>query len=75
MQGQGTFLSADELQVLTGYVASKQQAAYLDRQGIKHLINAAGKVIVLRKHIEAALGMRPETRKEEAPSEPNWGAI
>lgn len=49
------FLNAAELLTLTGRRRPLAQAVALKRMGIRHSINAAGHVVVLRAHVERRL--------------------
>lgn len=40
------FLTDAELQELTGYVKRSKQIAWLTRNGVPHLVNAAGRPVV-----------------------------
>lgn len=54
------FLTAAELQQLTGYVKSSKQIQWLTRHGVPHLVNAAGRPVVLSD----VLDKRPVTAFE-----------
>jgi len=40
------FLSPAELETLTGYVKPSKQIAWLQRHGVPHFVNAAGRPVV-----------------------------
>lgn len=40
------FLDAEQLKLLTGYVKPSKQIAWLQRNGIPHFVNAAGRPVV-----------------------------
>ena len=50
------FLSSEDLEALTGWKRPKEQIKFLKDQAIPHLINAAGKPVVLRSVIDKRLG-------------------
>lgn len=50
------FLSGEDLEALTGWKRPKEQIKFLKDQAIPHLINAAGKPVVLRSVIDKRLG-------------------
>jgi hypothetical protein len=68
------FLRADEIREMTQRMHHKAQAAALNALGIVHKLRADGSPLVLRAHVEEALGMRRGTRKSKEP-EINWTAI
>ncbi|MGQ7249568.1 DUF4224 domain-containing protein [Halomonas sp. V046] len=49
------FLASDEIEELTGRKRRKEQSAALDRMGIRWKMNAAGSLIVGRRHVEQVL--------------------
>ena len=51
-------LTAEELVELTGYLRPSHQRSWLTRNGIPHLVNAAGHPVVARTAAEARLGGR-----------------
>jgi len=51
------FLSADELRELTGRARRKDQLAWLKAKGYKHEVNALGRIIVARAHVDHRLGL------------------
>ena len=50
------FLTADEITTLTGRKRRKDQLAWLKSKGYKHEVNALGRIIVARAHVEHRLG-------------------
>ena len=51
------FLSPAEIRELTGRAWRKDQIAWLKAKGYKHVVNAAGRIIVARAHVEFRLGV------------------
>lgn len=66
------FLTADELRKLTGRARPRQQAEILRHMGIRHVVNAAGHVVVLRAHVERRLDGKAASSE---PVQPNYSAI
>ena len=50
------FLTPAELYDLTGYKRRADQLAWLKARGYKHEINALGRIIVSRAHVDHKLG-------------------
>lgn len=50
------FLTAEELRELTGRARRKNQIAWLKAKGYKHEVNALGRIIVARAHVDYRLG-------------------
>jgi hypothetical protein len=50
------FLTAAELRELTGRARRKDQLAWLKAKGYKHEVNALGRIIVARAHVEHRFG-------------------
>ncbi len=50
------FLTPEELRELTGRAWRKDQIAWLKAKGYKHEINALGRIVVARAHVEGKLG-------------------
>ncbi|MEM5426111.1 DUF4224 domain-containing protein [Paraburkholderia ferrariae] len=55
----GTFLSTDELVVLTGRKVKSKQVEALRRMGVPFLVNACGRAVVTRAAIEGRDEVRP----------------
>lgn len=66
------FLKPDELRELTGRARPRAQADALRRMGIRHVVNQAGHVVVLRIHVERRLDGVTATPE---PAKPNFDAI
>lgn len=66
------FLTADEVSELTGRRRARMQTEALRRMGIRHVVNAAGHVIVLRAHVERRLD---SVATSPEPARPNFSAI
>lgn len=68
------FLAPDELEQLTGRKRSKEQRETLEQLGIRWKMNAAGEILVGRRHVEEVFcgtsGPAPTERKR-----PNFGAL
>jgi hypothetical protein len=64
------FLNDDELYQLTGAKRRDTRVRILRAMGIEHRVRPDGRVIVLRKHIEALLGGELKTK---APPSPDGG--
>jgi hypothetical protein len=60
------FLSPDELRTLTGYKRPAEQAKWLSQEGIRHRVNGANRVVVLRCDLESS---KPK------PRHPNLAAV
>jgi hypothetical protein len=57
-----TFLSRDEIAELTGAKTKARQIAILQRNGVRHWINAAGQPVVARCVLE---GVAPEKNADQ----------
>lgn len=68
------FLTDEELYELTGAKRRDTRVRILRAMGIEHRVRPDGRVIVLRKHIEALLGGELKTKAPRSP-EPNWAAL
>jgi hypothetical protein len=68
MSEAAPYLTDVEVAELTGYVQPKRQARWLAQQGIKPMINARGKVRVLRDALTV-------NRPGRAKTEPNFTGI
>ena len=66
------FLDAAALLQLTGLSKPSAQIRYLEREGIAHLVNAAGRPVVTWAAVEARLGLRPES---PAPAKIDFSAL
>ncbi len=62
------FLTATDLLSLTGRARSKAQAAFLRSRQIRHVINKAGKVVVMKEWLISG-------EKPIMSIEPNFGAL
>ena len=70
-----TFLTKEELRELTGRALHKRQREWLKAEGWTFTINAAGRPIVSRAHMEAMLGGAKTDTAETRTYSPNFGAI
>lgn len=73
---QNTFLTADELDQLTGRTRSDAQKRALRYMGIEHRVRPDGSLVVLRRHVNQVLGddsLEHEGSAKEI--EPDWSAI
>lgn len=61
------FLSDDELRQLTGRARPKAQAAFLRSRQIRHVVNKAGRVVVMREWLAG--------EKAQVIAEPNFAAL
>jgi len=70
-------LTEAEIIALTGKTRHKAQARVLAALGIKAIPRPGrdGSLIVLRKHRNAALGLRDTTRQVEQAAAPNFAAL
>lgn len=67
------FLTAEEMNELTGRRRRASQESALRAMGIEHKVRADGRVLVLRKHVEQVLGaVLPKDDPEKIT--PNWDA-
>lgn len=66
------FLTPDEIVALTNRKNRPAQRTVLNHLGIQHKVRPDGSLVVLRSHVEDALGK--ESKHNKAP-EPNWSAI
>ena len=62
-----TFLTDEELFVLTGRRRAKAQAEFLRSRHIRHIVNRAGRVVVVREWLTG--------ESKAAPIEPNFVAL
>jgi Domain of unknown function (DUF4224) len=63
----GIFLTDEELFVLTGRRRAKAQAEFLRSRQIRHIMNRAGRVVVVREWLTG--------EAKGAPIEPNFAAL
>lgn len=68
----GLFLTPGEMEELTGYKRSLQQARWLDEHGWIFTQNANNRPIVTRKYAEARLGIDSQ---QQPSNEPNFDAL
>ena len=61
------FLTDEELFVLTGRKRAKQQAEFLRSRHIRHVVNRAGRVVVVREWLTGEL--------KPSAAEPNFAAL
>lgn len=66
------FLTADQVEKLTGKTRLTAQLRNLTERGLPHDINGRGEVLVLWSVVESRMGIQRPT--ERAP-EPDWGAM
>jgi hypothetical protein len=57
---RSAFLTRAELAELTGYVKPSKQIAWLTKNGVAHLVNAAGRPVVRVDAVAAGRLARPE---------------
>lgn len=69
------FLTPEELVKLTGRHRRDSQVRALNFMGIEHRIRPDGKVVVLRRHVEEMLGLKPDKEVKPKSVEPNWDAL
>lgn len=69
------FLTPEELVQLTGRHRRDSQVRALNFMGIEHCIRPDGKVVVLRRHVEEMLGLKPDKEAKPKSVEPNWDAL
>jgi len=73
------FLSQEEMIELTGCQRQSAQLRALRFMGIEHRQRADGSLVVLRGHVEQAMGLRAISEKadpsKKQKNKPNWGAI
>ncbi len=55
-------LAEGDLIVLTGYVVPSAQRRWLDRQGLRYLVDAAGRPKVSREAVDRLLGVSQESQ-------------
>lgn len=65
------FLTDTEVAELTGLTRQSAQCHWLERHGIRHLVNAEGKPRVLRSHLERIMG----GPAQKAKTQPNFDAL
>lgn len=71
MSGQGnTFLTPDEIEVLTGYTRKADQRRELMAMGIKFMVNHTGRPIVMKAALLQQFGITPKQ-----PAMPDLGAL
>ena len=68
----GTFITATELVDLTGRQTRPAQIEALRAMGIEHRINADGRPVVLRAHLEQVLGAPADRLPKRRAAEPNF---
>jgi hypothetical protein len=71
-------LTEDEIRALTDKKKPTAQRKVLDALGIRYTArpDRSGRLIVLRKHRNIALGLRDNGRPvADAPAMPNWAAL
>ncbi|WP_163650760.1 DUF4224 domain-containing protein [Modicisalibacter sp. 'Wilcox'] len=73
MMAEPLFLDPEELEFLTGYKRGKEQREELDRLGIHWKVNAAGRTLVGRRHVEEVFCGDDATRRGR--TRPNLGAL
>lgn len=69
------FLTAEEMRELTGRALHKRQREWLQAEGWTFTVNAAGRPIVSRAHMEAMLGGAKTDTAEARIYRPNFDAI
>ncbi|MHB1529908.1 MAG: DUF4224 domain-containing protein [Acidiferrobacteraceae bacterium] len=68
------FLTATELQELTGRKRWNAQLRWLNMNGVPALVRADGRPMVLRATVEARMGLIAASGPTKA-VEPNWSAL
>ena len=66
------FLTAEEIQTLTGLKGACRQVGWLRIKGWRFELNAIGRPVIARRYAEKMLGCGPE---HEAVHRPNFGAL
>jgi len=61
------FLTRDEIVLLTGRKRLKNQVQWLQQNGIRFVVNAAGLPVVLRATIQEMLGGKPVPKARQRP--------
>lgn len=69
------FLSAEELQSLTGRKRVTLQREWLTLRGWLHEVNAAGRPVVLRSYAESRLSGSKAQATEQITQQPNFAAL
>lgn len=69
-QNPGTFLTRDELSVLTGRTRASAQIRALRAMGIQHRVRPDGKAVVLWSDVQT-----DGVRRQQKPTEPDFGAL
>ena len=69
------FLTAEEMRDLTGRALHKRQREWLQAEGWTFTVNAAGRPIVSRAHMETMLGGAKNDTAEARIYRPNFDAI
>ena len=70
-----TFLTEEELRELTGRALRKRQREWLQTEGWTFTVNANGRPIVSRAHMEAMLGGSNAETATDRTYRPNFNAI
>lgn len=73
-QGEGIFLTEDEVQSLTHRKRRNSQALALNVMGITHKKRPDGSLAVLRSHIEKTLDGAPEKSRVKE-WQPDWSSV
>lgn len=66
------FLTAEEIQTLTGLKGTSRQVGWLRIKGWRFELNATGRPVIARRYAEKMLGCCPE---HETVHRPNFGAL
>ena len=70
-----TFLSAEEIQVLTDRKVRPAQVKVLKAMGIEHKVRPDGSVAILRAHIIKVFDGSTKTNQQIKQAVPNWDAM
>ncbi len=65
------FLTQDEVRELTARIQYASQRKELNFMGIEHRVRSDGTLLVLRAHVEQALGLKLKGRQEPE-FQPDW---
>ncbi len=69
------FLKPEEIIILTGYRLPAKQKQWLEANGIKHMVPASGRPLVLRKELERAMITHDKAAMERMTPQPNFSAL
>ena len=69
------FLTADEIEALTGRVHRSAQVKVLVAMGIEHKVRPDRSIAILRAHVEREMGLPAGSSIASREKEPNWSAL